>query len=355
MSQSGQPLAAPYPWEALPVLGRHALEQEKAAKSAMGRLLAFERLAPTLEELFAVQLQDFGISASRSVGARESLGATAQWGNGDLSVWLTVQPTMATMLLSRVVGKPLQLQVSDELPYTLLGAWHAMADQVLSRLSREPLTPERTNQTTPGHCFEFWLRLDRISYRCRAVVSGATTPPPALSVGNCALPVRLRLVLSNAPCDPMLLRTLELGDVFFPASWTVDAELSGSGVLCAPTQERGISVTLSGQQLTVQGKATLAFEQEALEQEALEEGEALEQENDTSHDAIADAPVLVRVEVGSVTMSAREWVGLAPGDVVGTGTPMQQPVVLRVAGQQVAEGELVNIDGELGVRITKLK
>jgi flagellar motor switch/type III secretory pathway protein FliN len=53
-------------------------------------------------------------------------------------------------------------------------------------------------------------------------------------------------------------------------------------------------------------------------------------------------------------MSAREWLNLAPGDVVATGNALSSPVVLRVAGQQVASGELVNLEGELGVRITKL-
>lgn len=65
----------------------------------------------------------------------------------------------------------------------------------------------------------------------------------------------------------------------------------------------------------------------------------------------ADAPVVVRIEAGSVTMSAREWAGLQPGDVVATGHKISEPVILRVGGVEVARGELVELEGEIGVRI----
>jgi flagellar motor switch/type III secretory pathway protein FliN len=67
-----------------------------------------------------------------------------------------------------------------------------------------------------------------------------------------------------------------------------------------------------------------------------------------------EAPVVVRVELGTVILQAREWGALSPGDVIETGRRIAEPVVLRVAGQEVARGELVNIDGELGVRIREL-
>jgi flagellar motor switch/type III secretory pathway protein FliN len=68
-------------------------------------------------------------------------------------------------------------------------------------------------------------------------------------------------------------------------------------------------------------------------------------------EAVLDAPLVVRVELGAVTMSAREWAALRPGDVVAVGRRVSEPVVLRVAGMVVARGELVDIEGELGVRI----
>ena len=68
-------------------------------------------------------------------------------------------------------------------------------------------------------------------------------------------------------------------------------------------------------------------------------------------EAVADAPVVVRVELGSVTMTAREWARLGPGDVVELGRPLGSLVTLRAGGVALAEGELVEVEGELGVRL----
>ncbi len=67
--------------------------------------------------------------------------------------------------------------------------------------------------------------------------------------------------------------------------------------------------------------------------------------------AMGDVPVVVRVEIGAAEMRAREWAALGKGDVIALGTRIAEPVVLRVGGIEVARGELVEIDGEVGVRI----
>jgi flagellar motor switch/type III secretory pathway protein FliN len=76
--------------------------------------------------------------------------------------------------------------------------------------------------------------------------------------------------------------------------------------------------------------------------------------DDTLREIALEADVVVRVEVGSVTLTAREWAELGPGDVIETGVRLTEPVVLRVAGREVARGELVNVDGELGVKISEI-
>lgn len=68
-------------------------------------------------------------------------------------------------------------------------------------------------------------------------------------------------------------------------------------------------------------------------------------------EVIEDAPVVVRVELGALEMKARDWAALAPGDVVTLGRKLGDPAILRVGGVEVARGELVQVDGEYGVRI----
>jgi flagellar motor switch/type III secretory pathway protein FliN len=70
-------------------------------------------------------------------------------------------------------------------------------------------------------------------------------------------------------------------------------------------------------------------------------------------DAIGDVPVLVRVELGEARMAARDWASVGKGDVVALGRRVGESVVLRVGGVVVARGDLVEIDGEVGVRIVE--
>jgi type III secretion system YscQ/HrcQ family protein len=68
---------------------------------------------------------------------------------------------------------------------------------------------------------------------------------------------------------------------------------------------------------------------------------------------IGAAPIEVIVELGRITLRGEELLGLAPGTVLSLGA-QRQAVSLRVGGERWAEGEMVNVDGELGVRLTRL-
>ncbi|HVV16026.1 MAG TPA: FliM/FliN family flagellar motor switch protein [Polyangia bacterium] len=75
---------------------------------------------------------------------------------------------------------------------------------------------------------------------------------------------------------------------------------------------------------------------------------------DSAAAALAAAPVEVVAELGRITLRGDEVLGLAAGVVLGLRVDRTSAVSLRVGGALWAEGELVNIDGELGVRITRL-
>jgi flagellar motor switch protein FliN len=69
---------------------------------------------------------------------------------------------------------------------------------------------------------------------------------------------------------------------------------------------------------------------------------------------LASAPVEVVAEIGRVPMRGDEVMGLASGTVVALGERRRDLVTLRVGGRPWARGELVNVDDQLGVRITEL-
>jgi len=68
-----------------------------------------------------------------------------------------------------------------------------------------------------------------------------------------------------------------------------------------------------------------------------------------------DASVELAVTLGTTRLSLRQVLGLAVGEVIALGRPLGGPFDVRAAGQVVGKGELVDVDGELAVRIVSLE
>jgi len=69
---------------------------------------------------------------------------------------------------------------------------------------------------------------------------------------------------------------------------------------------------------------------------------------------LAAAPIEVVAELARITLRGDEVLGLAPGVVLTVAADRRHAIALRVGGEIWAEGELVDVDGELGVRVTRL-
>ncbi|HEY2154430.1 MAG TPA: FliM/FliN family flagellar motor switch protein, partial [Isosphaeraceae bacterium] len=73
-----------------------------------------------------------------------------------------------------------------------------------------------------------------------------------------------------------------------------------------------------------------------------------------SQSAPADVPVTLVIELGRVNLTLSRLADLKPGDIVELGRHSREPVELTSNGKLVARGELVQIDTELGVRVTNV-
>jgi flagellar motor switch/type III secretory pathway protein FliN len=71
--------------------------------------------------------------------------------------------------------------------------------------------------------------------------------------------------------------------------------------------------------------------------------------------ALTDAPMELALELARFQRTLGELERLQPGDVLVTGRRTGEPASVRVAGRVVAEGELVVLADEVGVRITGLR
>ncbi|HEX7664088.1 MAG TPA: FliM/FliN family flagellar motor switch protein, partial [Polyangiaceae bacterium] len=152
-------------------------------------------------------------------------------------------------------------------------------------------------------------------------------------------PITLPLVVAASAVASSVVADLEVDDLFVPTSFPKrrGEAYAGDVVLAAPASARGLRARLGedGKLVVLDGSEEIAM---GADDEVVTEN-------------AGDAPLVVRVEVGNVTLRAREWAALKAGDVVATGQKLADPVVLRVGGVEVARGELVEVEGEVGVRI----
>ena len=80
---------------------------------------------------------------------------------------------------------------------------------------------------------------------------------------------------------------------------------------------------------------------------------------DTVSDAPAaamldDVPVTLTLELGRLSLSARELLSMRVGHVIELDRSHGDPLDVSVNGRAVARGELVEVEGRLGVRIERL-
>ncbi|MGI5844210.1 MAG: flagellar motor switch protein FliN [Candidatus Xenobium sp.] len=67
-----------------------------------------------------------------------------------------------------------------------------------------------------------------------------------------------------------------------------------------------------------------------------------------------DVPLVVEAEMGRTHRTVRDILKIAQGSLIELDKESNEPVELRVNGQLVARGEVVEIDGNYGVRITEI-
>ena len=218
-------------------------------------------------------------------------------------------------------------------------------------LARDLLVAERDVTTT-----SLTVVLGEDAFEARVSVPDAFVPTPredAFSLEALArmgdARIAMPLVVGASRASRAELASLARGDAFVPTKLAIrvreDGSIVGPVSIVAPRSERGLSADLAEDgRLVVRG---------LLECHPWESERAMPSEPNrtATTEVLEDAPVVVRVELGTVEMSAREWAALGAGDVVALGRRLGDPAILRVGGVELARGELVQVDGEYAVRI----
>lgn len=130
--------------------------------------------------------------------------------------------------------------------------------------------------------------------------------------------------------------SLGLGDVIVPE----DLGSLDDGTLRLAVGRDYFDAALSRRELTIQSSLRRG-------------GELVSNESDGQ--AVAERlPVEVVVEVARLTIAGADAMALQPGDVLTVDRPTASAVNLTVGGVRFAAGELVDVEGELGVRIDRI-
>jgi flagellar motor switch/type III secretory pathway protein FliN len=392
---------APFPWVTLDRVTREEVETLAGARRWAATKLRIDQAAEVLGGLVGARVELLVRGAVQCVGQGggapandREFGVLLAPAHRDSSaapmadgVLVELEAALAGALVARALRRPAPVLVKPGVVSEgVAGAAAALVAAVARRVhARVALTVHAAGPAaalraalcaaSPDVVAVTWTVLvGDEAYAARAVVPrrALTLAPPesghawganALAALG-ATPLRISIVAWAVELTTAEIATLGPGDVLVVerGSLTVDAStrslalprahrvegasatLVGPVWLAAASSDVGVRADLvEGPRLVLRGEREPLGAAEATMTEAGEERALVE--------AIGDVPVLVRVEVGEAVMSARQWASLAPGDVVGLGRRLGEHVVLRIGGVPVARGELVDIEGEMGVRI----
>jgi flagellar motor switch/type III secretory pathway protein FliN len=287
-------------------------------------------------------------------------------GETGLEVMIEVEQPLAVALQARALKRPPpRISALDSVEAHLAGGVAAILMAAVRRAN--PAYPRVVRSAggsasifarlgapwSSAACGTFRVRLDEETFAARALVrseplepSGAGRPFTKESLARLGpMPVELRIVMGTYRTTAAEVASLAEGDAWMlgrGATSDGGNGFKGDVLLAAPGADVGVRATV-----VEDGRLVLRGERESIVLDPMPE----DANTGAVIDAVGDVPLVLRVEIGAARMTAREWAELGVGDVIGLAHRLGEPVVLRVGGVEVAKGELVDLEGEMAVRI----
>jgi type III secretion system YscQ/HrcQ family protein len=184
-----------------------------------------------------------------------------------------------------------------------------------------------------------------------ALRRGASSAP--LPAGLRTLPMSVCAHAGRAVLRASELRALSAGDVVVPEHCSLTACETGF----AGTLELHVIGSRRQHWRASAQATTIAIESaEGSWEDAMTDAKRIETQSLHASAAplAGDAPIELCLEIARFSLPLEELSALRPGEVLGTGRAIGQSVSLCAAGRTLARGELVELDGEVGVRILEL-
>jgi len=282
----------------------------------------------------------------------------AVWSHPSLGVFLVALPRdLAFHLVTRCLGPETLRSPSAPLSDLAEGALSALAARVavalcapsapptLRAITDHPLDALDALDAAPLVAWDFTLSGKTLAGTVTLVLSAATLrpaarPPPPEIPRFAEVSVPVRCVAGRAWLPAAAVASLEAGDrLMLDGLRFSSAGLSGDVTLCL-----GAAAPLRlDATLTDASRVTVTAPLRAPWSHAMNE----------STEVLRELRVEVTVEIATQSASLETLASWGPGAVVEFPQRIGEAVVVRAGGQVVARGELVDVEGQVGVRITE--
>ncbi len=366
----------PFPWGALDRTTRAAARAVRAARRWAEADVDVAAIPRAAGELLGARMAILLRSARPLAEASplpDAIGVLVARADGPdvaRSVLVEAEAALVAAVLARVVRRPVPRAVDPAATpgAASAGAFAAIVAAVLRRAhggggvrvltaGPSPALESEVRRAAPdAYALTMTVLVDDEAFEARVVVSPAATlagPSRPWTAGDLAalgaLPLEVPVVACKCASTVAEVASRGVGAVLLPGPWPLQRAPGG---LCGPVllAPAGGDVAVAAQlgddgRLVLRGGAEPLGKAEATMDAGAGKAELV--------DAMGDVPVVIRVEIGEARMAARDWARLGAGDVVALGRRIGEKVVLRVGGVPVARGDLVDVEGEVGVRIVE--
>ncbi len=365
-----------YPWHSLASVSREEASAHRSLLRWADARASLTALAGALRHLLAAEIELLVRSAAATDGVEARADAVAVLLAGIdedpvAAAFVEVESALASAILTRVLRRPVHvpLAAADPRSPSLAGALAAVLVscarrhhrgaplRVLAAGSSADVVASLPRAEGGLACASLTVLLDHDAYSARAAVPLALARAALLPRWDRAalaalgpVPLTMPVVAAAFAVTLTDVASLAPGDALLPGRWglrSAGTSIVGPVYLSAPSATVGLRADL-----VEGGRLVLRGELDELVDPGASEGMMVDtNETDALLENVGALPVVLRVEVGEATMPARDWAALRQGDVVTLGRRLGDPVVIRSNGAAIATGELVEVDGEVAVRI----
>jgi type III secretion system YscQ/HrcQ family protein len=170
-----------------------------------------------------------------------------------------------------------------------------------------------------------------------------------------SLPVRASIVIGEARLPTRELAGLRAGDVLVPDALWLDPRTAteGRARLVVARSSRRFEIVLAQNAWRVADATGLPAPRAPRSWTHRKKVSMSGSDTDTQ-EGLSDVEVELAIELARLEMPVAEVAALAPGAVVTTGRLVGERVAVRAGDRVIAWGELVDVEGEVGVRLTEV-